>query len=114
MSEISTSNNLDFKKDNNNQNYFLLIKNSINYFMELMPDDYEYYDEIKHILTNIHSNIIYTAPEMRLHKLYSIFTGLYNYLPEKRVEWADKCWKDMLETYNKSVEIISNRNESTS
>ena len=51
---------------------------------------------------------------MRLHKLYSIFTGLYNYLPEKRVEWADKCWKDMLDTYNKSVKIISSRTDSIS
>jgi uncharacterized protein YeeX (DUF496 family) len=57
MSEICPKNDVN-TKTNNNQNYFLLIENSINYFMELMPDDYEYYDEIKHILTNIHSNII--------------------------------------------------------
>lgn len=113
MSEISHNNEVN-SKNNNNQNYFLLINNSINNFMELMPEDYEHYNEIKHILINMHSNIIYAAPEMRLHKLYSIFIGLYNFLPEKRVDWADKSWKDMLDTYNKSVEIISSKYESTS
>ena len=83
---------------------------SIDKFMELMPQDYEHYDIIKDILSKMINNLIYTAPELRLHKLYNIFFNLYTYLPKKNVKWAEICWGDMLDTYNKSVEIINSRN----
>jgi hypothetical protein len=111
MEEVSGKENKNVNhKSKNEQNYFLLIESSIEKFMELMPEDYKHYDTIKGILTKMPSNIIYAAPELRLHKLYSIFHNLYTYLPETTVEWAEIGWTDMLDTYNKTVQIISERN----
>ena len=111
MEEVSGKENKNVNhKSKNEQNYFLLIESSIEKFMELMPEDYKHYDTIKGILTKMPSNIIYAAPELRLHKLYSIFHNLYTYLPETKVKWAEIGWTDMLDTYNKAVQIISERN----
>ena len=102
--------NKNQNKNKNQQNYFLLIEESIDKFMKLMPVDYEHYDIIKDILGKMINNLIYTAPELRLHKLYNIFFNLYTYLPKKKEKWAEICWGDMLDTYNKTVKIINSRN----